>query len=48
MRFGLDEDVEVIVGMLVLISALPFLMYLLERHLDEPKRERLRGHDRRV
>jgi uncharacterized membrane protein YdfJ with MMPL/SSD domain len=45
MHLGL-EGVGVTVGMLLLISALPFLMYLLERHLDEPKQEQLRGSSR--
>ncbi|MFC6704595.1 hypothetical protein [Flexivirga alba] len=43
MRFGMDEGVEIMVAMLLLIGALPFLMYLLERHLDEPKEKPLRG-----
>lgn len=47
MSLGLNEGLGVIVVMLLLISALPFLMYLLERRLDEPKRERLPGQGRR-
>lgn len=46
MQLGLNEGVGVMLGMLVLISALPFLMYLLERNLDEPKRKRAGVHRR--
>lgn len=47
MQLGLNEGVGVMLGMLLLISALPFLMYLLERHLDEPKRKRVNVNARR-
>lgn len=43
---GVDEDVELITGILLVMGLLPFALAWLERTLDEPSTPRRRGYRR--